>query len=193
MAATAAPYGLVPVNLIGGQAYAGSFRQIKMTNSYGTSVFFGDVLTMAATGTVEATQAATSSRPIGIFMGCEYTDPTLNYKVHSQMWTASTSATDIVAYVCDDPDAVFMGQSDASVAQTALGLNVEFATYAAGNTNIGKSIVALDGGSAATTNTFPLRIIDFVVGPDSAVGDSFTDLLVKWNFGIHSYELALGQ
>ena len=35
----------------------------------------------------------------------------------------------------------------------------------------------------ATTNTLPLKIIDFVEGPDSAIGDAKTDVLVMFNVG----------
>tara|TARA_R110000824_G_scaffold162073_8_gene337658 strand:- start:2273 stop:2851 length:579 start_codon:yes stop_codon:yes gene_type:complete len=191
MAATAAPYGFVPVNRMSGYE-GGSFRQLKMTNSYGTSMFFGDVAELVAAGTIELDTAATSTRPIGIFQGCNFTDPTLNYKVFSQMWTASTSATDILAHVADDPRQVFQAQFNGTIAQTQLGLNAEVITYAAGNTNIGKSILALDISTPATTGTFPFRTIAFVDGPDSAVGDAFTDMLVVWNADIHQYDLALG-
>jgi len=191
MATSAAPYGFVPVNKIGGYDN-GSFRQLKMTNSYGTSMFFGDVAELAAAGTIELDTATTSTRPIGIFQGCSYTDPTLNYKVFSQMWTASTSSTDIMAYVADDPNQLFQVQGDEAIAQTGLGNNCDIITYAAGNANIGKSILALDGGNIATTNTLPFRIIDFVDGPFSSVGDTYTDVIVRWNFGLHQYELALG-
>ena len=191
MAATAAPYGFVPVNRMSGYE-GGSFRQLKMTNSYGTSMFFGDVAELGAAGTSELDTAATSTRPIGIFQGCSFTDPTLNYKVFSQMWTASTSATDILAHVADDPRQVFQAQSDGTHAQTTLGLNAEIITYAAGNTSIGKSILALDQSGIATTNTFPWRTIAFVDGPFSAVGDAYTDMLVVWNAEIHQYDLRLG-
>lgn len=191
MAATAAPYGFVPVNRIGGYEN-GSFRQLKMTNSYGTSIFFGDVAELVAAGTIELDTAATSTRPIGIFQGCSFTDPNLNYKLFSQMWTASTSATDILAHVADDPNQLFQAQADGTIPQTALGLNSEIITYAAGNSNIGKSILALDQSGVATTNTFPWRLVDFVDGPTSSVGDAYTDMIVRWAFGIHQYELALG-
>jgi len=180
MAATAAPYGFVPVNRMSGYE-GGSFRQLKMTNSYATSMFFGDVAELVAAGTIELDTAATSTRPIGIFQGCSFTDPTLNYKVFAQMWTASTSATDILAHVADDPRQVFQAQSD--------GTHI---TYAAGNTNIGKSILALDQSGLATTAAFPWRTIAFVDGPFSAVGDAYTDMLVVWNADIHQYDLALG-
>jgi hypothetical protein len=192
MAATAAPYGFVPVNRLGGYEN-GSFRQLKVTNSYGTSIFYGDVAELAATGTIELDTATSSTRPIGVFQGCSFTDPNLNYKLFSQMWTASTVATDILAHVADDPRQIFQVQGDAAIAQTGLGNNCDIITYAAGNTNIGKSILALDGGNIATTNTLPMRIIDFVDGPDSSVGDGFTDVLVMWNADIHQYNLALGS
>ena len=191
MAATAAPYGFVPVNRLGGYEN-GSFRQLKMTNSYGTSVFFGDIVELVAAGTIEIDTAATSSRPIGIFQGCNYTDPTHNYKNFAQMWTASIAATDILAHVADDPRQIFQAQFNGTIAQTQLGLNAENITYAAGNTKFGKSIMALDIATPATTATFPWRTLDFVDGPDSSVGDAYVDMLVMWNADIHQYNLALG-
>ena len=191
MATTAAPYGFVPVNRLGGYE-GGSFRQLKMTNSYGTSVFFGDIAELVAAGTIEIDTAATSTRPIGIFQGCSFTDPNLNYKLFSQMWTASTVATDILAHIADDPRQVFQVQGEGSFTQAMLGLNAEVSTYVAGNTNIGKSVLSLEATTPATTNTFPFRTIAFVDGPDSAVGDSFTDMLVIWNAEIHQYDLKLG-
>ena len=192
MAATASPYGFVPVNRLGGYEN-GSFRQLKVTNSYGTSMFYGDVAELAATGTIELDTATSSSRPIGIFQGCNFTDPTLGYRLFSQMWTGAVVSTDILAHIADDPRQIFQVQGDEAIAQTGLGNNCDLITYAAGNTNLGKSILALDGGNIATTNTFPVRIIDFVDGPDSSVGDGFTDVLVMWNADIHQYDLALGS
>ena len=82
-------------------------------------------------------------------------------------------------------------QADEAVAQTGLGNNIA-AVDTAGSTSIGRSANALDGGSNATTNTLPLRVIEFVDGPDSAVGDAFTDILVTYLPGSHAYETALG-
>jgi hypothetical protein len=50
----------------------------------------------------------------------------------------------------------------------------------------------LDASTIATTNTFPLRIVDFVDGPTSSVGDSFTDCIVTYLPLSHAYETALG-
>ena len=191
MAAVAAPYGFVPVSRMGGYDN-GSFRQLKVTNSYGTSIFFGDIVELVAAGTIEIDTVATSSRPIGIFQGCSFTDPNLNYKLFSQMWTGAVVSTDILAHVADDPRIVMQVQCDDTIAQTQLGLNFEVNTYAAGNTNLGKSAISVDSTTPATTATFPFRSIDFVDGPDSSVGDAATDLLVIWNADVHQYDLALG-
>ena len=73
MAAVASAYGFVPVNRLGGYE-GGSFRQIKMTNSFNTNMFFGDIAIIVAAGTIEDGQAASPTRPIGVFMGCSFTN-----------------------------------------------------------------------------------------------------------------------
>jgi len=190
MASTAAPYGMRPVQLIGGQPYAGSTRQISIASGYATNIFFGDAVKLVAAGTVEKDTGTNAMTPVGIFMGCSYTDPGLNYKVFKQYWPASTAASDAMAYVCDDPDTVFQIQADDTIAQAGLGANYAL-VQTAGTTTVGNSKNALDASTAATTNTLPLRVIGFVDGPDSAVGDTYTDVLVKWNVG-HQYENAEG-
>jgi hypothetical protein len=82
--------------------------------------------------------------------------------------------------VVDDPDVVMQVQADDTVPQTSLGLNIGFSTFS-GDTATGNSETSADVASAAVTATLPLRIVGFVDGPESAVGDAFTDLLVKWN------------
>lgn len=183
MASTAAPYGLRPVNLIGGQPYAGSTRSIKIANAYGSNIFYGQPVSVNASGVVIAetgTSNVAATGVVGVFVGCTYTDPNLKYKVFKQYWPTGTVATDAYAYVVDDPDVVMQVQADEAVAQTALGANIALVT-AAGDTATGNATTAADGSSVATTATLPLRIVGFVDGPDSAVGDAYTDLLVKWN------------
>ena len=96
-----------------------------------------------------------------------------------------------MAYVVDDPKLIFRMQGDEAIAQTGLGNNVS-AVNTAGSTSIGRSKNALDGGSVATTNTLPLRILEFVDGPTSTVGDTYTDCLVTYLPLSHAYETKLG-
>jgi len=198
MATTAAPYGLKPVNLIGGQPYAGSTRQIKIASGYNTNIFNGSVVQIESDGTVGLvgeTGAAADQFPagvVGVFVGCSYTDPGTKQKLFKQYYPAGTVASDIVAYVVDDKDCLFQAQADGALAQTNLGNNVHFAAAQTGDTVTGNSTTALDASEAATTNTFAFRIVDFVDSTTSTVGDAATDVLVKFNAGVHSYEKALG-
>ena len=189
MATTAAPYGLRPVRLIGGQVFAGSTRQIKIASGYAANIFYGDAVKLVAAGTVEKDTGTNAMTPVGIFLGCSYTDATMGF-IQRQYWPTGTVASDAVAYVLDDPDVEIQVQADASVAQTALGSNFAL-VQGTGSTVTGNSAVSLDASTSATTNTLPVRLVGFVDGPNSTVGDTYTDCLVKWNVG-HQYTNTTG-
>lgn len=183
MSNTAAPYGLRPVNLIGGQPYAGSTRLIKIASGYAANLFFGQPVTISADGVVVAATVTTTvpaTGVVGVFVGCTYTDPNLNIPVYKQYWPTGTVASDAFAYVVDDPDVVFQVQADDTVPQTALGANISL-NASSGSTFTGNSTTSADVAGIGQTAALPLRIVGFVNGPDSAVGDAFTDILVKFN------------
>lgn len=191
MATTATPMGAEPTDTLSASgSFTGKVRHIKIASGYGTAIFYGDFVKLVNTGTVEKDTGTTSATPVGVFVGCAYTSPTTGELTFSQYFPASTAASDIVAYVVDDPNVLMRMQSDEAIAQTGLGNNVAI-VQTAGSTSIGRSKNAVDGSSIATTNTLPLRIIDFVDGPDSAVGDTYTDVIVKFNAG-HQYSNTTG-
>lgn len=182
MATIAAPFGFRPVGLLGGGTWSDAIRHIKIANNFGTAIFYGDVVKLVSTGTIEKDTGTTTMTPCGIFVGCRYTDPGSGQLTFNQFYPASTAADDIMAYVCDDPDVVFQAQADEAMAQTTLGNNVAV-VQTGGSTAIGTSKNAIDGGSNAATKTLPIRVIDFVDGPNSTVGDAFTDVICKFNSG----------
>lgn len=192
-----APYGLIPINLIGGQVFAGSTRQIPIASGYAANIFFGDVVKLVSTGTLEKDTGTSAATPVGVFLGCSFTDPVFG-KTFRQYYPTGTVATDIVAYVCDDPDTLFKvavvssGTTIATVDRTAVGNNAALVQNA-GNTKTGNSAVAIGSTSVATTATLPVRIID-VVAETSPVGTpgSFTEVIVKWNAGMHQYNNPTG-
>jgi hypothetical protein len=199
MATTAAPYGLKPVNLIGGQPYAGSTRQLKIASGYAANIYNGTIVSIVAAGTVEiVTTIGSAASPfpagtIGVFVGCSYTDPNTKQKLFSQYWPTGTVASDAVAYVVDDPDVVFQVQADGTMAQATLGANAPLAAVqstSTGSTTTGNSNVALDATVVTTAAAF--RVVDFVDAPGSAVGDAYTDVLVKFNGTQHSYNNGTG-
>ena len=194
MATSATPNGAEPVNTLSASgSYTGKVRHMKIASAYGTAIFYGDFVKLVAAGTVEkaAVTTAVVAGTVGIFVGCSYTDPSTSQMTFNQQFPADTAASDIMAYVVDDPKLVFKMQADEAVAQTGLGNNIS-AVSTAGSTSIGRSKNALDGGSIATTNSLPLRVLEFVEGPSSTVGDAYTDCLVTYLPLSHAYETKLG-
>ena len=185
MASSATPFGARPVSSLVSCAYNAKITHYKIKNAYGTDIFYGDFVKWADDNpntTIQKDTGTTACTPIGVFLGCAYTDPSTGQFTPNQYYPASTAADDIVAYVASDPFIVMQMQSDETLNQDDLGKNVAV-VQTAGSTSIGTSRNAIDGSTAATTATLPLKIIDFVDGPDSAIGDSFTDVLVMFNAG----------
>jgi hypothetical protein len=177
-----APYGLKPVNLIGGQVFAGSTRNVQIQYGYATNIFYGDFVAitrgfatrLAVTDGGSASTGAPGYGQVGIFLGCSYTDPTTKQKRFSQYWPASTLAGDAYAIVTDDPDTVFKaavvtsqgGTTIGAASRAMIGLNMTISNLA-GNINTGNSSNGILASSAATTAALPVRIIDVV--PETAV------------------------
>ena len=165
-----APYGLKPINLIGGQVFAGSTRMYPIQYGYDTNIFYGDfVKVVRGSATRVSIGAATNSNAVtGIFVGCSYTDPVTKDKRFSQYYPASTLAGDALAYVVDDPDAVFKaavcssGTTMASGAYALVGTNLS-AVDNTGNVNTGNSKNAILAPAATPATTIlPLRCVGVV-------------------------------
>ena len=182
MATSAAPYGFRPIGLLGSGSWSDSIRHISIASGYNTQIFYGDAVKIVNTGTIEKDAGTTTMTPCGIFVGCKYPDPNTSQLTFAQQSTADLVASDAYAYVVDDPNVVFQVQGSGTLAQTALGNNIGV-TQTAGSTAIGTSKNSATIGTLAATKTLPLRIIGFVDGPNSAVGDAFTDIICKWNSG----------
>jgi hypothetical protein len=185
----AAPYGLIPINLIGGQVFAGSTRNFPINSASATAIFFGDIVKLNNDGTVGKDTGTSAATPVGVFLGCSYTDPTFG-KTFRQFYPGAVTAADIVATVVDDPDTLFKvavvssGTTISYVNRTAVGENAVLVQNA-GVTATGNSRVAVSS-TTATTSTWPVRIVDVIAETTSAAG-SFTEVVVKWNQGMHPY------
>tara|TARA_R100000234_G_scaffold61568_1_gene37271 strand:+ start:109 stop:690 length:582 start_codon:yes stop_codon:yes gene_type:complete len=184
MSSSATPYGARPVGTLSASgSFTGKVRHYGIASGYGTDIFYGDFVKLVAAGTVEKDTGTTSLTPVGIFLGVSYTDPNTSQKTFAQYYPASTAASDIQAYVLDDPNVLFEMQADGSAAVTNIGNNVAV-VQTAGSTSIGTSKNAIDISTAATTTaTLPVRIVDISPKSDNAAGDSFTDLVAKFNAG----------
>ena len=63
------PYGLVPINLIGGQVFAGATRSIPIGTGEATAIFFGDVVNLNSDGNVTKLTTTSSGSVVGVFLG----------------------------------------------------------------------------------------------------------------------------
>ena len=197
------PYGLKPVNLIGGQVFAGSTRLMEIATSsnvgYGTSIFYGDLVKRVTGGTIEKDTGTTTATPCGVFLGVSFTNASTGQVQQQQFYPASTpvkAGTKIFAVVADDPDTLFQvvscssGTTVASMGIAAIGANIALIQNS-GSTVTGNSAVAIDQGTEDTTNTLPIRIIDVV--RDTATGaDAFVEFIVKINATMHQYNNSTG-
>jgi hypothetical protein len=193
----AGPYGFQPINLVGGQVFAGSTRLIPIASGSGTSIFYGDVVRLNTGGTLsKVSTTATATDAVGIFLGCQFTNPSTKQLLQQQYYPASTVASDIQAFVLDDPDALFKvavtaaGTSTMSgVTQAAIGQNTAL-ILTAGSTTTGDSNASVSATTGAGT-AVPMRIVGGIPETVNASG-SFTEVIVKFNFGVHTYYSAAG-
>ena len=164
-----APYGLKPINLIGGQVFAGSTRNYPIQYGYATNIFYGDIVNIIRGSIVDNadTTDSTGTGIVGVFLGCSYTNPTTKQKQFAQYWPAGTAAGDCQAIICDDPDTVFkvvMCSATtviASAANAMLGQNFGLIQNA-GNVNTGNSAVAALYASSTTSADLALRVVGLV-------------------------------
>ncbi len=193
-----APYGLKPVNLIGGQVFSGATRLMEIASGYATDIFYGDLVKRVSDGTIEKDAGTTTATPCGVFLGVSFTNASTGQIQQQQYYPASTaikSGTKIFAVVADDPDTLFqVAVVSGTTVITGVGIsaigNNATLVQNAGSTITGDSKVAILD-STATTDTLPIRIID-VVRDTATAADVFPEVIVKINFGMHQYNNATG-
>ena len=215
MSTVSSPYGLKPINLIGGQGFNGGvIREILMTTNNSAPIGFGDLVQLGAATAgqptvVTATPTTSSAGIVGVCVGVRYqlAGQQLGYPLYAQFLpvnAVTAGYTNIYVRVMDDPDALFQVQSLGSITVASIGKTVALANFTAGtgsttvNTATGNSVVAL---SATVSNTSALacKIVDLVNANSSFggnfpsnPGDAYTDCIVKLNFGVHSYYQSAG-
>ena len=194
-----APYGLKPVNLIGGQVFAGATRLMQIASGYATSIFYGDLVKRISDGTIEKDVGTSTATPCGVFLGVSFTNSSTGQIQQQQFYPASQSiksGTQIFAVVADDPDTLFQvvscssGTTVAGMGISAIGNNIELIQNA-GSTTTGNSTVAINEGTQTTTSSLPIRIID-VVRETATGADTFVEFIAKINATMHQYNNATG-
>ena len=163
MANQDAAFGLKPSSKLGSNVNSEGTTEYSIASGASGNIFSGDPVKMANTGTILV--AAAGDQLLGVFRGCRYTNAS-GEVIYSAYWPDGTVSSDAVAFVVDDPNALFEVQSAAtgSVVQTVVGNNADI-VYAAGSTTDGQSGVEISGTTAATSAQ--LRIVGFSGDPEN--------------------------
>ena len=179
MANKDAAFGMVPSRMIGGSPYTGGQSRYRIAANYGTSIFQGDMVAQVTGGGVEVHADGGTVPIVGVFNGCMYTDPTTSEQKFSNYYPASTNASDIIAFVIDDPNLVFEIQADATFPVADLFGNFDIVYTSSGSTVTGISGAELDVATGATTTSLPLKAIDISGDPENSdVATANTNVLV---------------
>ena len=182
MSASAFPYGMIPITNYGSGYNTQGFDTYTILDGYTTSIFYGDVVKIAADGTIQKDTGTSTLTPLGVFVGCRYINTSLGYVLDSQCWPASTTTGyTVYAKVVTYPWALYQIQANGSVPLSAIGDNAAIVQTAGNTTFPQKSQNSLNASSIQNTSSLPLRIVGLVESPNNAWGDAFTDVIVAFN------------
>jgi hypothetical protein len=189
MSSTSAPFGFRASYHPSGQMRPKAYT---IASTYGANIFSGDPVKLVDTGVIElgtsdGTRTGTAGGVLllGIFAGVQYNDATGRPQV-SPFWPSGITATNIVAWVYDDPETLFDVQynnpSSGTTVQTAVGEECDWT-------------VASPGGSTQTglSNT-KLTVIQATSGQFQITGfgynvnDSLTDAYVVATVRINEHQ-----
>jgi len=194
MSATLAPFGLRPIGTLSGGPVP-VIRQYPILSTESTRICFGDVVKLTDAGgttTIQKDTGTTTATPIGIFAGCRFTDLNSSQLTFSQQWSGAAN-TEGMAYVIDDPTVLFTMQADSTVNDDDLAANAAI-VQTASSAALSISRVTLDISTAATTNTLPVRIVDWLGGYDGdEYGTAYPIMVCRFNAGHQLSLIASGS
>jgi hypothetical protein len=177
MANVSEKFGLRPYRKLDGTPLVGAQNRYTIASGHTTAIFQGDMVIPLSSGNIDRHTAGGTVPIVGVFNGCFYTDPTTQKPTYKNYYPGSIAASDITAFVVDDPDAVFLVDSDSTFTRANLFANYDV-TNTTGVTQTGISKCQLDH----STNTLALRAIDISQDPDNSdTATSNANILVSIN------------
>ena len=181
MANVSEKFGLRPYRKLDGTPLVGAQNRYTIASGHTTAIYQGDMVIPLASGNIDRHTAGDSAAVVGVFNGCFYTDPTTQKPTYSNYYPGSVAASDITAFVVDDPDAVFLVDADAAFTRAGLFANYSV-TNTTGVTQTGLSKVQLDVAATGTATTFAVQAIDISQDPDNSdTATSNANILVRIN------------
>lgn len=152
------PFGFRPWKHVSGGT-PGRLSEYTISTAYNTSLFKGDLVKRDGSGNVVIGTAGDPA--VGIFWGCKYIASDGSVQ-HKNSWTADTaeqSGTTITALVYDDPNMLFLVQSDGTMTAADIGTYCDVVTSVSGDTATGWSRQQT-GTTASSEDNF--KIVDVI-------------------------------
>lgn len=188
MSSTSAPFGFRPSYHNSGQIRPKAYT---IATGLATNIFLGDPVKIASDGTIvlgtsDGVRTGTKAgiKLLGIFAGVEYTDAQGKPTV-SNFWPSGTTATDIVAYVFDDPETLFDVQltnpSSGTSVQTYVGAQFDWEYASTGgstSTGLSNAVIAT---AVATTETGQFQMTAVSKNIADAITDPYIVVTVRLN------------
>ena len=198
MSSVSAPFGFRPAYHPSGQMRPKAYT---IASTYAANIFQGDPVKLiddgvVQLGTSDGTRSGTTDgiSLLGIFAGCQYTDVTGKPTV-SSFWPSGITATNIIAWVYDDPETIFEvqynnpGTPGTTTVQTAVGEECDWIVASpGGSTATGLSNTRL-GAIQTTSGQFQ------ITGFGNSINDTLTDAFVTATVRIneHHYKAAVNS
>ena len=181
MANVSEKFGLRPYRKLDGTPLVGAQNRYTIASGYATAIYQGDLVEPLTSGNIQKHGANTSDAVVGVFNGCFYTDPTTQKPTFKNFYPGGIAASDITAFVIDDPDAVFLIDADEAFTRADLFRNYSV-TNTTGVTATGISKAQLDVSVSGVTATFAIQAIDISQDPDNSdTSNANANVLVRIN------------
>ena len=179
-------FGLRPLAKLGSNYNSDGDTQYKIASGTATAIFQGDTVTFGVSGGVSTgfivKHTPGAANILGVFIGCNYTDPRSKKPVWRNYYPGGIAADDIVAFVVDDPNAQFLVQASGVAGVTAIGQNADLVQTVAGNTTTGVSGLELNTGSLAAASALNVKVVGVTTDPsNSDLTAAYADLIVIIN------------
>lgn len=176
-------FGLRP---LGNLSATGSQKQYgyEIVDNQSGAIYQGDLVTIVD-GYIVKFLPATHAAALGVFNGCNYTDPSSGKPTWKNYYPGSVNITSgkITADVMDDPSQLFLIQVDGSFTQANIGKNADV-IGTGGSTTTGVSTMELNSSTIADTAALNLKIVGLWNVPGNEVG---TNAVVVVKINEHLY------
>lgn len=180
MANTNKAFGLRPLGKLGSNVNSDGDTAYPIASNTTDAIFEGDTVTISGGYVVKATPGAANI--LGVFIGCKYTDPTTKKPTWKNYYPGAIVASDIVATVVDDPNALFLVQASGVAGADCIGNNADLVQTAAGNTTTGVSGLELSTGTIDPAQALNVKIVGISTVPgNNDPTAAYADLIVVIN------------